>query len=293
MRLGVVILPEYRWEEAAGLWRDAEALGFHHAWTYDHLAWRNLRDSPWFGAVPVLAAAATVTSRIRLGPLVSSPNFRHPVAFAREVLALDDVASGRLNLGIGAGGRGWDSTILGQEPWTGSERTERFSEFVHLLDKLLTSRETTYSGRYYSATEARSHPGCRQSPRVPFVLAGSGPRAMDVVAQWGQTWVTTGPLDAGGSVATADGVSAVRAQVAMLEAACEKLSRDPHGLDRMVLAGPVLDQALTSVQEFVDTLGAYGDVGITDFVVHWPRDDEPYSGDRTRFESVITEVLGS
>src|SRR5439155_196393 len=95
-------------------------------WTYDHLAWRALRDSPWFGAVPTLAAVATATTRIRLGPLVASPTFRHPVPFARELVALDDVSGGRLTLGIGAGATsGWDTTMLGGPAWSPGERTER------------------------------------------------------------------------------------------------------------------------------------------------------------------------
>ena len=92
MRLGIVILPEHRWPVARDVWRRAEQLGLDHAWTYDHLAWCTLRDAPWFGAVPTLAAAATITSRIRLGPLVASPNFRHPVSFARELITLDEVS---------------------------------------------------------------------------------------------------------------------------------------------------------------------------------------------------------
>src|ERR671918_474002 len=117
MRVGVVILPELRWSEAAARWGRAEELGFDHAWTYDHLAWRSLRDSAWFGAVPTLAAVAAVTSSIRLGTLVASPNFRHPVPFARELVSLDDVSGGRLTVGLGAGGEGWDATVLGQAPW--------------------------------------------------------------------------------------------------------------------------------------------------------------------------------
>ena len=58
MRVGVLILPEQRWADAAPMWRRAEELGFAHAWTYDHIAWGPLRDSAWFGAVPTLAAAA-------------------------------------------------------------------------------------------------------------------------------------------------------------------------------------------------------------------------------------------
>ena len=105
VRFGVLVLPEFRWSTARDLWRRVEELGFDHAWTYDHLAWRSLRDSTWYGAVPFLAAGAVVTERIRLGTLVASPNFRHPVPFARELVTLDDLSNGRLTLGIGAGAR--------------------------------------------------------------------------------------------------------------------------------------------------------------------------------------------
>src|SRR4029450_8891063 len=150
MRLGVVILPELPWPDARVQWRRAEELGFEHAWTYDHLAWRSLRDAPWFGAVPTLAAAATVTDRIRLGTLVASPNFRHPVPFARELVTLDDVSRGRFTLGIGAGGTGWDATMLGQARWSARERGERFVEFVELLDRLSGARATPCECRVFS-----------------------------------------------------------------------------------------------------------------------------------------------
>ena len=91
MHLGVLILPEFPWATAQSVWRRAEELGFEHAWTYDHLAWRSFRDLTWFAAVPTLTAAAMATERIRLGTLVASPNFRHPVPFAKELVALDDI----------------------------------------------------------------------------------------------------------------------------------------------------------------------------------------------------------
>src|SRR3712207_3083665 len=122
MRLGVVVLPTYRWPAAREIWRRVEELGFHSGWTYDHLTWRSLRDGPWFATVPTLTAAAVATSRIRLGTLVASPNFRHPVPFAKELMTLDDVSGGRVTVGLGAGGVGWDATALGQEPWPTRER---------------------------------------------------------------------------------------------------------------------------------------------------------------------------
>jgi alkanesulfonate monooxygenase SsuD/methylene tetrahydromethanopterin reductase-like flavin-dependent oxidoreductase (luciferase family) len=88
LRVGVLILPDMPWREARPVWARAEALGFDHAWTYDHLAWRSLRDGPWFGAVPTLTAAAMVTSRLRLGrwspiPRTGEPFRADPVVFER------------------------------------------------------------------------------------------------------------------------------------------------------------------------------------------------------------------
>ena len=106
MRYGLLILPQARWSVAREQWRAAEALGFDHAWTYDHLTWRSLRDRDWFASLPVLTAAATATERLRLGTLVTSPNFRHPVPLAKELMGLDDISGGRITVGIGAGGTG-------------------------------------------------------------------------------------------------------------------------------------------------------------------------------------------
>ena len=192
MRIGIVLLPQDRWAEARQRWRQAEDYGFDHAWTYDHLAWRSLADEPWYATVPLLAAAAVVTERIRLGTWVASPNFRHPVPFAKEVMGLDELSDGRLLLGVGAGGGGFDAGVLGEAP-TPAQRTARFGEFVDLLDALLTAPVTEWLGEHYEAHGARMVPGCVQQPRVPFVLAANGPKAMRVAVRHGQGWATVGP----------------------------------------------------------------------------------------------------
>lgn len=292
MRVGVVILPEDRWNDGGRRrWVAAEALGFAHAWTYDHLAWRTLRDEPWFGAIPVLSAAAAVTTTIRLGTLVASPNFRHPVPFARDLLALDDLSDGRFTLGVGAGGEGWDASMLGGEPWSRAERTARFEEFVILLDRLLVEREVTFEGRFSDAVEARSYPGCVQSPRLPFAVAATGPRGMALAARFGAAWVTTGERTAGEPVDPTSGAAQVRRQVERLGEACAAEGRDPGTIDRLVLTGPTLEPGLGSAGEFEETLGRYGEAGATDVVVHWPRATEPYLGDEEAFEAVVGEAL--
>jgi alkanesulfonate monooxygenase SsuD/methylene tetrahydromethanopterin reductase-like flavin-dependent oxidoreductase (luciferase family) len=285
-----VILPETPWREQATLWRRAEALGFDHGWTYDHIAWRELRDEPWFGAMPTLTAAAVVTERMRIGTLVASPNFRHPVPFARDLLALDDVSNGRAVLGIGAGGHGWDATVLGNEPWSLRERTDRFVEFVELLDALLTNPVTTFEGRYYSADDAPMRPGCVQQPRLPFAVAATGPRGMRLAAEFGATWVTTGdretrdePPDA------ATSASIVHDQIERLTQACAAVGRDPSTIAKLVLTGVDLHAGLDSPDAFHDAVGRYAAAGVTDLVVHWPRPAGSFAGDVARFERILSD----
>jgi len=290
VRLGVLILPEDPWPDARRKWQRAEQLGFDHAWTYDHLAWRGLRDSPWFGAVPTLAAAAAVTSTIRLGTLVASPEVRHPVPFARELVTLDEISGGRFTLGIGAGSGGWDATVLGQEPWTRHERAERFAEFVDLLDVMLRRPVTTFSGRYWSAHEARTHPGCVQQPRIPFAVAATIAPSLAVAARHGDLWVSSGPrAHTGPLLGAAEGAAAIARQIARLDDACAAAGRDPATIGRLVVTGPVLDGGLRSPEAFREVREAYAEVGVTDLVVHWPRRQEPYAGDESALEAIAHE----
>jgi alkanesulfonate monooxygenase SsuD/methylene tetrahydromethanopterin reductase-like flavin-dependent oxidoreductase (luciferase family) len=287
LRVGVVILPDMPWTEARPVWERAEAMGFDHAWTYDHLAWRGLRDAPWFGAVPTLTAAAMATTHLRLGPLVAHPTYRHPMPFAKELITLDDISGGRLTLGIGAGGTGWDSTMLGEPPWSARERTDRFVEFVELTDQLLRSTALTSEGRYYSVSEARTIPGCTQRPRIPFAIAAMGPRAMRLAARLGDLWATTGDRTKERLAPLAEGLADVASQMACLDEACAEAGREPATLRRLVVLGPTLDGGLASVEAFAETAGRYAEIGVTDLVVHWPRADEPYRADPAVFDRIF------
>src|SRR5699024_8926900 len=193
--VGIVILPEDRWWAAEPKWRAAEEYGFDHAWTYDHLGWRDLVDGPWFSAIPTLTSAAMVTSRIGLGTFVATPNFRHPVPFMRELLTLDDVSDGRALVGLGAGtaAPSYDAVVLGERGLAPRERVDRFAEFAESLDGVLRIDGFDYVGSYYTMYGVRNLPGGVQHPRPPFVVAANGPRTMRLAARFGQGWVTTGP----------------------------------------------------------------------------------------------------
>ncbi|MBM7504420.1 LLM class flavin-dependent oxidoreductase [Agromyces aurantiacus] len=287
MRFGLVILPQYDWPEAGRLWRQAEQLGFDHAWTYDHLSWRGLAGERWHATVPTLTAAAMVTERIRLGTFVASPNYRHPVPFAKDVATLDQVSGGRVVLGLGSGGTGFDAFVLGQGELTARERFERFREFTEALDVLLrhergSGRGISYSGDWYSAVGARMVGEPDQEPRVPFLIAANGPRALRLAARLGSGWVTTGP-QADTDAAWWSGVADLAAR---LDDACAAEGRDPAELDRVLSLDDDGRYSMASVGAFEDAVGRARDLGFTDVVTHRPREHGLYAGT----EAVLEEV---
>ena len=286
MRIGLTILPEHRWSDAAPMWRRAEELGFDHVWTYDHLVWGGLPDSPWYGTTPTLTAAATVTATIRLGTFVTSPNYRHPVTLMRDLLALDDISGGRLICGIGAGGD-IDSAILGGQPLTPKERVDRLYEFTELLDRLLRTDHVTHDGTYFSAVDARTLPGPVQRPRIPFVMAANGPRTLRLAVKYGAGWVTTGP-----KVDTMDEWwSALATLGGRLDEILGKAGRDPSTLDRYLNLDASPRFSLSSVGTFEEMVGRAGELAFTDVITHWPRPDSPYAGDVSVLERVAAQVL--
>lgn len=292
MRLSTVILPVHRWSEGRGVWRRAEELGFHTAYTYDHLSWREFRDKAWAGALPTLTAAAAATSRLRLGTMVASPNYREPVLFAKDLMTLDDVSGGRVALGVGAGtATGFDASVLGGEPWSAGERAGRFAEFVELLDRLLTEPATTHRGTYYSAVEARMIPGCVQSPRIPFHVAGAGPRGMRLAARLGQGWITFGAPRDPKAVPAEDCPAVVRGQLDRLAEACAQEGRDPAQLEKVLLQGSTQERPLDSLDAFVDYAGRYARLGVTEIVLHWPIPDSSFAADPAVFERIAAEGL--
>lgn len=283
MRIGIVILPDERWSVAGRRWQRAEEYGFDHAWTYDHLGWRDLVDGPWFDAVPTLTAAAMATRRIKLGTWVASPNFRHPVHFARELTALDDISQGRLLLGAGAGGTGFDSAVLGGPQMTPRERVDRFGEFLDLLDRLLRDQRVTWKGTYYEAVDARTTPGPVQRPRPPFLVAANGRRTVKLAARYGDGWITTGTESDAGAEAWWRSVEAIRDR---FDEALAAAGRSTESVARYLDLDSSPVYSMSSADGFTEAVGRAARLGFTDVVTHWPRASGWYAGSEKVLETV-------
>jgi alkanesulfonate monooxygenase SsuD/methylene tetrahydromethanopterin reductase-like flavin-dependent oxidoreductase (luciferase family) len=288
MRVGLVILPSDRWADARRQWEWAEDAGFCTAWTYDHIRWGGMPEGPWHAAIPVLSAAAAVTTRIRLGTLVATPNFRHPVTLARDAIALDDVSHGRLDLGVGPGSQGPDATALGQEPWDNPERMNRFEEFLGILRQMVDGgpdTRTSTSGTFYAAVEAPSTPGPLQAP-LPLTVAAGGPRGLRLAAMHAQQWVTIGP-NTRGPKSEQDMLTAIEQQHALLESACQQVGRDPSTIRKIVLWTPA-EPIVESVDQFDQLSAHYEAMGFDQFVLHHPEQTGPYGGSLKVFEHIAS-----
>ncbi|MCS7476743.1 LLM class flavin-dependent oxidoreductase [Umezawaea endophytica] len=290
MRHGVVILPEHRWRDARRRWTRAEEIGFDHAWTYDQLMWRWLRDEPWFGTVPTLTAAATATSRIELGTMVATPTYRHPVPFAKEVMALDDISDGRFVCGLGAGAGAVDDLVVDPVERTPRQRADRFAEFVEVTDLLLRQRKTSYSGEHYRLDEVSMNPGCVRRPRTPFAIAATGPRGMRLAARHADTWITAGAPGTFDARPYEQALPDIARQVRAVDDACAAEGRDPASLRRLLLAGAAVGGVLDSVESWRDTAGRCAEIGVTDLVVHWPRPGFPYAGDERVLDDIADDL---
>nr|WP_101397599.1 LLM class flavin-dependent oxidoreductase [Phycicoccus duodecadis] len=280
MRHGVVLLTDEPWRETAPRWKAVEELGFDHAWTYDHLVWGGLPDSPWLSAVPTLAAAAGVTQRIGLGTFVSSPNQNHPYTYARDVITLDDLTGGRFLCGVGTGGD-LDARLLGQD-LTLRRRVDRFHEFVPLLDRLLREDHVSHEGEWYRTDDARTLPGPVRH-RVPLLVAANGPRSLALAAALGDGWVTYG-----GRGETLDAwFDHVAGLVERFDEALAEQGRT--GLGRYLSLDSSPRFSLESAGLYAEMAGRAAALGFTDVVCHWPRAEGPYAGD----PAVLEEVAGS
>ena len=286
MRLSVVILPTPRWSEVRPHWARAEEFGLYAGYTYDHLSWRSFRDKAWFTMVPTLVAAATSTNSIRLGPLVTTPNFRHPLVLAKDLLALDDISNGRLIVGIGSGGRGFDATVLGHDAWSADERHRRFEEFARALDHLLREQVSTLDGPFYPVVDSRQYPGPVQSPRPPIIVSALGPKSLALCAEIADGWVSVGSATGSHDRSTSEEVAT---QVSKRNEEMERQGRAPSSMQRLLLDFGGGEEPLASFDAFIDWAGRFRAMGFHELVVHWPVADSPYDYDRAVFERVATE----
>jgi probable F420-dependent oxidoreductase len=156
--------------------RRVEQLGYSILVVPDHF-----RDH--LAPVSALTAAALATTRLRVGSLVFSNDFRHPAVLAKEAATIDVLSGGRFELGLGAGWlrEEYDQTgIPFDAPGT---RVERLEEAVTIIKRLLAGERVTFAGRHYAIADLEGRPTPVQRPHPPIAIGGGGRRTLTLAAR--------------------------------------------------------------------------------------------------------------
>jgi len=272
LRFGMLSFPTAPYDALARTWRDAEALGFDSAWLADDLNLPGIAD---FEAWTILGALAHATTRLRIGTMVSAITHRHPAFLAAQVIAVDHISHGRVELGLGAGESGNNYASLGLDDWSAAERRDRLAEQVFILDRLLGGQPVSYVGQYYRTLTAEM-PMPVQQPRPPIIIAAHGTRGLRLTAQYADGWNSMGgqPFPEaryGKSVTLAEAVAATRQRSELLDAYCSEMGRDPAAIRRsIVVYRPRPPDPLSSLDAFDEYVGRYAEIGINEFIFYWP-----------------------
>lgn len=161
------------WTELA---RKAEDLGYSTLFMPDHFG-------DQLAPMPALAAAAAVTTTLRVGALVFDNDYKHPVVMAKEIATLDLLSEGRVEFGIGAGWMNTDYEQSGIPHDRAGIRIDRMEEAIEVFKGLFAEGAYSYSGDHYTITGLDSRPKPVQRPHPRFLIGGGGKRVLGIAAR--------------------------------------------------------------------------------------------------------------
>lgn len=161
----------------ATLAREAERAGWDGFFVWDAIYFES--DDPDDTALPdpwlVLAAAAMITERIILGPIITPLSRRRPWKVARETVTLDHLSNGRTVLQVGLGSLGDGGFSKVGEPTNRKIRAEMLDESLAILDGLWSGEPFSFNGEHYQMDEMTFRPRPVQSPRIPVWVVAAWP----------------------------------------------------------------------------------------------------------------------
>ena len=174
--------------EFTDFFRRADDAGLHSLW----VIYRVFHENPVFDPLTILACAATVTNRIRLGTGVFLLVLRNPVLAAKAAATLDYLSGGRLTLGVSLEGRDHEFQGLGVSI---KERVGRFREALTLMRKLWSEDKVTFDGRYNHVEGVTVEPKPVQKPHIPIIMGGSNEAVLKRTGELADGWIAGGGGD--------------------------------------------------------------------------------------------------
>jgi F420-dependent oxidoreductase-like protein len=173
------------WPQWIALAQTAEAAGVEALFRSDHYSTVTGRGGGSLDAWTTLAGLAAVTSRLRLGTLVSPVTFRQPALLARAVVTVDHISGGRVELGMGAGWMEEEHRRFGFPFPPYAERAAMLAEQIEIVHRQWTEDRFSFRGRFYELDDCEALPKPVQQPHPPLIVGGQGRRrTVEVAARW-------------------------------------------------------------------------------------------------------------
>jgi F420-dependent oxidoreductase-like protein len=214
------------WQEWVALAEACEEAGLEALFRSDHyLSMFDEGESGSLDAWATLSGLAALTSKLRLGTMVSPATFRHPSALAKTVVTADHISGGRVELGLGAGWFEREHAAYGFSFAETRTRMKVLGEQLEIVHGQWTSDDFSFEGEHYSIESLNALPKPVQTPHPPLIMGGSGKKAsVELAGCWADEYNTVGP--------TPERCSELRHD---LDQACRRHGREPSNLALSVM----------------------------------------------------------
>jgi len=256
MKFGVqVSVYRQTWDDIRASIETMEAGRWDSLWFADHFVPppgpREDEHLTAFEGYTLIAVAAGMTEKLRLGHLVLGNTYRNPALLAKMATTLDQASKGRFTLALGAGWCEREHDAFGWDFPSMKERSDRFQEACELIRKLFTADgPVDYNGRYYRLDQAPLSPGCYQKPHIPILVGGTGEqRTLRTLAMHGDIMNVDGWSGRGMSF------ELYQHKVSVLERHCEKVGRDPAEIKHTLLMPLKVTDDKAEAERFIVGLG--------------------------------------
>ena len=195
-----------------------EELGYDSFWVMDHFHQiQNVGapQEPMLEGWATISVLAGLTSKIKLGTMVTGNTYRHPSVLAKMGATVDVLSKGRLYMGIGAAWNEEEASAYGIPFPSTKERLQRMDEAVQVILRMWTEDKASFDGKFYQLRGAYCNPKPVQKPHPPILIGGSGEkRTLKTVAKYGDATNLFGSVDT------------VKAKLDILRGHCKDVGRD-------------------------------------------------------------------
>lgn len=260
-KFGLKVGQDVTIDELRHTWQTSDNADFDYVFCLDLFStiYEGGPDRPIFEGWALQAAAAALTSRVRLGALFSGNTHRPPWLLAKLAVTVDHLSGGRLEFGIGAG---YEPTEHAMFDISLEHRIGRLNESLECIKSLWTRERTNYEGRYYTLREAIANPKPVQNPHPRIWIGASGEQMLQVAARHADVWHY--PVKAPAGVDHSLAIATFRTAHERLLENSEKIGRHAGAVRRCIQ----LTWDAVDVAALVESCATWLDAGCTEQVIY-------------------------